>query len=326
MENPHVVSELPKKENEDSKLIYYAKDNLWSLDFPTTASSLFLKDFFSGCNATVIGLLAKAGYVLAGKTVLDELSCGGTGLHAVTGPLFNPYDSTRIVGGSSSGSALVVSKKLASFALGSDTGGSVIEPSSFCGLVGFKPAYGSVSRLGLIPFCSLLDTVGVMARSVEVVEKIYRVLAKADPMDLWSLYFWKKRAKQVTSKEKSLFQRVVVFEGLEKFLDSGVAELYRHSLAQLKEKGYTIVQKKLPLGLKESIRTTWISICFSQLVSHLNSFQGISFGFKKSRNKKTGVVEKRSLGIGSLVKQRMLVGGYILNKQLKKVEVDKAYF
>ncbi|CAG8759940.1 6497_t:CDS:1, partial [Racocetra persica] len=127
---------------------FFAKDNFWTQKFATTASSKFLDDFQPSQNAFVIELLEKKKKKLLGKVVLDEFACGGTGLHAATGPIFNPYNSSCIVGGSSSGSAWAVAKNLVPWSLGHDTGDSIRRPASYCGIIGFKPSYGLISRSG----------------------------------------------------------------------------------------------------------------------------------------------------------------------------------
>lgn len=166
------------------ELTYFAKDNFWTKSFPTTASSDFLDSFSPNQNAFVIELLKKKKLTLLGKTVLDEFACGGTGLHAKTGPVFNPYNSSYIVGGSSSGSAWVVAKDLVPFALGHDTGDSIRRPASYCGIVGFKPSYGLLSRYGVIPMASSLDTVGILGKQVKDVKFVFSLLLQKDSRDL----------------------------------------------------------------------------------------------------------------------------------------------
>ena len=159
-----------KYEKSDSILdgIPYAlKDNFSTSGILTTASSNILKDYVPVFDSTVYKKLKEKGAVLMGKTVLDELAMGGSGLTGHTGFVRNPWDTSRMVGGSSSGSAASVSAGIVPFSIGSDTGDSVRKPACFCGVVGFKPTYGRISRFGLFPFASSLDHVGVFARSVK---------------------------------------------------------------------------------------------------------------------------------------------------------------
>jgi len=138
--------------------------------------------------------LKKKGYICLGKTNLDEFACGGSGLLSNKGAVANPYNPQHITGGSSSGSAIAVAQNLVPFALGSDTGGSVRCPAAYCGIVGFKPSYGLISRYGLIPFASSLDTIGILASRVETAKKIFLVLNQKDPRDLLTIVR-KKRTK-----------------------------------------------------------------------------------------------------------------------------------
>jgi aspartyl-tRNA(Asn)/glutamyl-tRNA(Gln) amidotransferase subunit A len=132
-------------------------------------------------------LLGRKKGKLLGKTVLDELACGGTGLHANTGPLSNLFNSFHIVGGSSSGSAQVVAKGEVSFALGHDTGDSIRRPAAYCGVVGFKPSYGLISRAGVIPLASSLDTVGILGKQVKDIKAVFSIITQSDPADLTTI-------------------------------------------------------------------------------------------------------------------------------------------
>ena len=189
-----------KTNREKKKVGYYAKDNFWTKSFPVTASSNFLVNFAPGQEAEVIKLLKKKGQILLGKTVLDELACGGTGLYANIGPLFNPLNSLHLIGGSSSGSAKVVAEGLAPFALGHDTGDSVRRPAAYCGIVGFKPSYGLISRSGVIPLAASLDTVGFLGKEVKDIKLAFSIIVQPDAADLVtqpkSLEIRKKKKKQ----------------------------------------------------------------------------------------------------------------------------------
>ena len=135
-------------------------------------------------DALVIELLRKKGGDLLGKTVLDEFACGGTGLYANTGPIFNPFNSFHIVGGSSSGSAKIVAEGSAPFALGHDTGDSIRRPAAYCGVVGFKPSYGLISRSGVIPLAASLDTVGILGKKVKDIKLVFLIISQSDLADL----------------------------------------------------------------------------------------------------------------------------------------------
>lgn len=284
------------------ELSYFVKDNFWTRNFPTTASSAFLVNFFPGQDATVIKLLARKGYKLLGKTALDEFACGGTGLYATTGPLFNPVNSAHIVGGSSSGSAVVVAQKWVPFALGHDTGDSVRRPATYCGVVGFKPSYGLISRSGVIPMASSLDTVGILAQQVKVIKEVFSLLARSDPADL------------ITNTIKPKFphppnrKKIAVIAGLETSLPTGLNQLYHHTQKKLKKLGYSITEIKIPLTIRENLPITYLILCSTELVSHLNSLQGITYGISEN----ISITEKRSKNLGEIVKERLLIGTYFL--------------
>ncbi|CAG8644115.1 7776_t:CDS:2, partial [Scutellospora calospora] len=165
------------------------------------ALALVLVTTLAIVNAFVVELLEKKKKILLGKTVLDEFACGGTGLYAATGPLFNPYNSSGIVGGSSS----------VPFALGHDTGDSIRRPASYCGIVGFKPSYGLLSRAGVIPMASSLDTVGILARKTQIIKSVLAIISQKDPHDLLTEA---RRNNTLSSKNK----KVAVVSGIEKYL------------------------------------------------------------------------------------------------------------
>jgi aspartyl-tRNA(Asn)/glutamyl-tRNA(Gln) amidotransferase subunit A len=292
------------------ELTYFAKDNFWTKEFFTTASSDFLTDFQPSEDATVIKLLKKKGYICLGKTNLDEFACGGSGLLSNRGILVNPYNHKHIVGGSSSGSAIAVARNLVPFALGSDTGGSVRCPAAYCGIVGFKPSYGLISRYGLIPFASSLDTIGILASRVETTKKIFSILAQRDSRDLLTITK-KKRIKVLRGAKK-----IAVIQGLEENLEEGFKELYHRTLSILKKEGYGIKKIKLVKELRENLQLTYLIISCSELLSHLNSLQGITFGAKEN----SSIFKKRDFFLGQEIKKRLLLGAYFLEnlEYLKK--------
>ena len=165
---------------------FAAKDNFCVGNEITTASCAILQNYVAPNNASVIDFLTKNGANLVCKTTMDALGMGSYGLDAVSGPVLNPYDSKRITGGSSSGSAVVVAIGAVPFALGTDTGDSVRKPAAYCGLVGLKPTYGLVSRYAVIPFAPSLDTVGILCRSIVDCGVILQTVARYDKRDFSS--------------------------------------------------------------------------------------------------------------------------------------------
>jgi len=293
---------------------YLAKDNFWTDNLPTSASSNFLIDFVSGEDATVIKLLKKEGAFLLGKTIMDEFACGGSGLLSNQGKITNPYNPQHITGGSSSGSAVAVAKKMVSFALGSDTGGSVRNPAAHCGIIGFKPSYGLISRYGLIPMASSLDTVGILANSVSTTQKVFSVISQPDFQDLLTLASRKVKTKLATF---SLDKKIAVLTGIEKYLSAPFAQLYQKTLNILKESSYTIQNIEIPQKLRENLQLTYLIIHSSELVSHLNSCQGITYGqninhIDNNLQLTDKIKQNRSNYFGKEIKQRLLIGAYFL--------------
>ena len=285
---------------------YFIKDNFWTKEFFTTASSSFLNDFNPGEEATVIKLLKKAGLVCIGKADLDEFACGGSGLLSKNGILTNPHNSQHITGGSSSGLAVLVAKNLVSFALGSDTGGSVRCPAAYCGVIGFKPSYGLISRYGLIPLSSSLDTVGILGSSVEKVKKIFSIINKKDSHDLLTLGI--KKSKKKISFQK-ITKKIAIIKGLEKYLEKGLEKLYHQTLNYLKKENYVIEEVEFPKELRENLQLTYLIISCSELLSHLNSLQGVTYGCKENIT----IENKRTNYLGKEVKKRLLMGAYFLD-------------
>lgn len=299
---------MMKKEllkNTENKSSYLIKDNFWTKDFFTTASSNFLDDFNPGEEATVIKLLSKKGFVCLGKTDLDEFACGGSGLLSKNGTFVNPHNSQHITGGSSSGSAVAVAKNLVAFALGSDTGGSVRCPAAYCGIVGFKPSYGLISRYGLIPLSSSLDTVGILAVNVEITKRIFSLINQPDPNDLLTISSQKTKIENSLAKS---VKKIAIITDLEEYLEKGLKELYQQTLIILKKESYFIEKVELPKKLRDNLQLTYLIISCSELLSHLNSLQGVTYGCHEIIT----IAEKRDKYLGVETKKRLLIGAYFL--------------
>ncbi|CAG8800089.1 20259_t:CDS:2, partial [Racocetra persica] len=262
-------------------------------ELTTTASSKFLADFQPSQNAFVIELLTKEEKKLVGKAILDEFACGGTGLHAATGPIFNPRNLSYIVGGSSSGD-------------------SIRRPAAYCGIVGFKPSYGLISRSGIIPMASSLDTVGILARKVQDIKPVFSIISQPDLHDLLTV----AKRKKILSRPRN---KIAVVAGIEKYLSSELNNLYHNTIKKLEKAGYPIEKITIPKNIREHLQITYLILCSSELISHLNSLQGITYG----PHEKIAITHKRSKYLGEMVKQRLLIGSYFLENQELFVKAQK---
>ena len=222
---------------------YALKDNFSTSKILTTGSSNILKDYVPVFDSTVYKKLKEAGAVLVGKTVLDELAMGGSGLTGHTGVVRNPWNLNHITGGSSAGSSACVSLGLVPFSIGSDTGDSVRKPASYCGVVGFKPTYGRISRFGLFPFASSLDHVGIFTRNVKDASIVTDVLKGKDELDMTSLpdedvNYVDKLNDNV--KTKKLFYIKEIVDSAKSEESKEVIKIFKETLEKLKKEGVII--------------------------------------------------------------------------------------
>lgn len=243
----------------------------------TTASSKMLQDFIPPYESTVTARMKAAGGVGFGKTNMDEFAMGGSGENSAFGPAKNPWDQTRIAGGSSSGSAVAVAAGLVPAALGTDTGGSIRQPASMCGVVGFKPGYGRNSRSGVIAMASSLDCPGYFSRTVRDAGWLYEITAGNDPLDATSLDV--PVALDPTIWDRQDLRGVRVGIPKEYFIDgtdAGVKREIEIAIAKLRELGAEIIDISLP-HTEYGISVYYI-ICPAEVSSNMARFDGIRYG------------------------------------------------
>ncbi|MBN2885032.1 Asp-tRNA(Asn)/Glu-tRNA(Gln) amidotransferase subunit GatA [Patescibacteria group bacterium] len=292
---------------------YLAKDILMTKGLKTTAASKILENYIAPYNATVIEKLEQAGAVLLGKTNLDEFAHGSSTENSAFGVTKNPWDLSRVPGGSSGGSAAAVAAGLCFFALGTDTGGSIRQPASFCNLVGLKPSYGRVSRFGLLSMTSSTDTAGPLTRSVEDAAIVLSVISGKDERDATSLNL------PVPDYSKNLDKGIrglrigVVSSDLNEGLNKDIKEAFLESLSVLKKSGAEIVEIELPYN-KYSVPVYYV-ITPSELSSNLARFDGIGWGMstEESNNLLSFYKENRGLGFGPEAKRRIMLGTFALS-------------
>jgi len=295
---------------------YALKDNIVARGLPTSCGSRILGDFVSPYDATVVERLHEAGAVLVGKTNLDEFAMGSSNEHSAFGPARNPWDEERVPGGSSGGSCVAVAAGMVPLAFGSDTGGSVRLPASWCGVVGLKPTYGRVSRRGLVAFGSSLDQIGPAARDVEGVAVALAAIAGPDPGDATTqdapVPDW--RAAVTSGRDGLDGVRVgVVREFLGKGVDAGVRERVDASILRLGAAGAEIVEVALPHA-RWGVAAYYV-VASAEASSNLARFDGARWGRRAEgvADLEEMYLRSRSEGFGDEVKRRIMIGTFALS-------------
>ncbi|MGH9094573.1 MAG: Asp-tRNA(Asn)/Glu-tRNA(Gln) amidotransferase subunit GatA, partial [Acidimicrobiales bacterium] len=289
------------------------KDNLCTRGIPTTCSSRILGEWKPPYDATVVTRLAAAGAVAVGKTNLDEFAMGSSTENSAFGPTHNPLDLTRVPGGSSGGSAAAVAAGYAPLSFGSDTGGSVRQPASLCGVVGVKPTYGLVSRYGLIAFASSLDQIGPFARSVGDAALALDVIAGHDPADSTSLADAPPSARARLGDGVEGLRVGVVSElvGAEGISPDAVART-REAADALAAAGAKVDEVSLPAAVYGL--TAYYLIAPAEASSNLARYDGVRYGARVSGSDITEMyLRTRSEGFGAEVKRRIMLGTYALS-------------
>jgi len=294
------------------------KDNIATGDLPTTCGSRILGGYISPYEATVVRRLRDAGAVVLCTTNMDEFAMGSSTEHSTYGPTRNPLDPSRVPGGSSGGSAAAVAAGIVSIALGSETGGSVRQPASFCGVVGVKPTYGRVSRYGLVAFASSLDQVGVLGRTVADAALGLRVIAGRDPCDATSVATpvpdYVAAAARGCSGTRPLAGLVIgrPHEYFPAGLDGGVRERCDAALAALATLGATVRDVSLP-HTDYAIPIYYI-VAPAEASSNLARFDGVRYGLRVDADALAAMYAgTRSAGFGPEVTRRILLGTYVLS-------------
>ena len=289
------------------------KDNMCIRNTKTTCSSKMLENFVSPYNATVIDKLNSEDLVFLGKLNMDEFAMGGSTEYSAFFKTHNPWDLSRVPGGSSGGSAAAVAAKMAPWTLGSDTGGSIRQPSSLCGVVGLKPTYGLVSRYGLVAFASSLDQIGPITKDVTDAAVLLNLIAGHDEKDSTSLKLEKKdytlSLKNDVKGMKIGIPKEYIGEGINEEVKNAILEVAK----KYEEMGAIVEECSLDVG-KYATAVYYIIAC-AEASSNLGRFDGIRYGYRSENfeNLKDIYKNSRSEGFGPEVKRRIILGTYVLS-------------
>ena len=289
------------------------KDNLSTDGIETTAGSKILKGYVPPFDATVVSRMKRAGALIVGKANLDEFAMGSSNENSAFGPVVNPWGENRVPGGSSGGAAAAVATGECLIALGSDTGGSIRQPASLCGIVGYKPTYGAVSRYGLIAFGSSLDQVGPLARTVADCADATSIIAGADQYDSTSLKLGFSDFGEQIGQDISGLRIGAPREYLVDGIEPGVRAAYEAAVQQLVELGATVEETTLPLT--DYALAIYYIIAPSEASANLSRFDGVKYGSsaRSEGNARANIEATRGAYFGDEVKRRILIGTYALS-------------
>ena len=287
------------------------KDNISTKNIETTCCSKMLKGYYPIFDATVWEILKKQNSVLLGKTNMDEFAMGSSCETSCFGVTLNPVNTEYVAGGSSGGAAASVAGNMAVFGLGSDTGGSIRQPAGFCGLVGFKPTYGTVSRYGVVAYASSLDQVGSITDSVEDASIVYDSLSVYDPKDSTSVGSKISTRDKLNNSIKGLKIGIAdeFFEGIQEDIKKSIQD----AIKVYEESGAEIIHFEMP-KLKTILPVYFIISC-AEASSNLGRFDGIRYGYRTNSYKDVNemICKTRSEGFGKEVKRRIMLGTYVLS-------------
>jgi len=289
------------------------KDLFCTQGVKTTCGSKMLADFIPPYNATVVQKLSDKGMVSIGKANMDEFAMGSSNEHSAFGAVSNPWDLSRVPGGSSGGSAAAVAARMVPVATGTDTGGSIRQPAAFCGITGIKPSYGRVSRYGMVAFASSLDQGGVMAPSADDCGLVLSAMTGHDPLDSTSAQQPRLNWEKPSSPEHKGLKVGVVNAWIDELQDEGIKQKTLDAIAHLKANGAEVVDIKLPHA--ELAISAYYILAPAECSSNLSRFDGVRFGHqtKAVDDLESLYRQSRSEGFGEEVQKRIIIGAWALS-------------
>ncbi len=292
---------------------FIAKDNFLVFDVQTTAASNILKGFYAPYQASAINRLEDEGAICVAKANMDAFAHGSSTENSDFFITKNPHDINRVAGGSSGGSAASVALDLVPFSLGTDTGGSIRQPASFCGVVGFKPSYGMVSRSGVVAMGSSLDTIGTFTKNVSDSKRVSSVISGNDPLDSTTL---PDQYRITSNLEKIDFKSIkvgIIKEYLSDNINPKVKETILSSIAKLKFLGVNVQEVSIP-SLDLALAVYYV-LCPAEIASNLSRYDGQRFGYSypDAQNLDESYLKSRTNGFGDEAKTRIMIGTYVLS-------------
>ena len=321
-----IIDEAKGKDVSDelvSGIPFGIKDNFSTKNILSTGSSNTLKDYVPFFDATAVKNLYDKGAIGVSKTVMDELGMGGTGTTGHTGVVHNPWSLKRMTSGSSAGSAASVACGCYPFALGSDTGDSIRKPAAYCGIVGYKPTYGMISRYGLFPFACSLDTVGVLARNVKDCAIAVDAMKGIDEKDMTSwdssdIKLYESISDDVKNKKLFYIKEIVDLSNY----DNPSEELKSHlenfnkTIELCKSLGMSVDEVSIDKSLLNAIPSVYVVISCAEATSNMSNLTGISFGPRgEGQTPREIMKDHRTKGFSPLIKRRFVIGSYVLQKE-----------
>ena len=309
-----------KKQGKLAGAVLAIKDNICCKDHKVSASSKILEGFTSLYSSTVVERLLNEDAIIIGRTNCDEFAMGSSNENSAYGNVLNPHDTSRVPGGSSGGSTAAVAADLCLAALGSDTGGSIRQPASFCGVVGMKPTYGTVSRWGLIAYASSFDQIGPLTKNVDDAEKILEVISGTDEFDSTCTGAKNKEQAAGIKRKIAYLKDCIDHPGLNPEVKKRMLEI----IADLKKQGHTVEPVEFPF--LDYLVPAYYVLTTAEASSNLARFDGIRYGYrsKNAADLESTYKKSRAEGFGKEVKRRIMLGIFVLSSGYYDAYYSKA--